>query len=460
MLILKRLVVPALALALLPAAAADAKTKTKLLPVCKHGQKSTKKHKCVTVPRGAKRPRGRRQQGGPNNVIPVPTGLGLGANGYDREESAIAWAEGLLHEKKYAWLCERFVENAFNVSDVYDSAADAAKKLGPLHQGKPPRGALVFFRPEKLNYNLGHVGIAVSPRRFISAVDTVQEANFADGNGFWQNRYMGWTYAPDSWRGRFIVPTAPDAGIDPNGPPPTGPQPTGTPVSTTPAVSITSPAAGDTLTGTVTLTAHTANASGVEFDAFYAADPNDANTLGWHKLGTANPTGGDDWALPYNTKAIPDQGNAGWGTVNVLAIALDASGNLTAGRDFHRVAVSNPAASTPDPTPDPTPPPAPTPEPTPPPAPTFYAYHVVGTCGEGACGLKKRAGPGYSGYAQVGIVYDGNEIDIVCQTTGEAVAGRRATSAIWDRLTDGSYVSDYYTDTPVVGGFSPPIPHC
>jgi hypothetical protein len=85
---------------------------------------------------------------------------------------------------------------------------------------------------------------------------------------------------------------------------------------------------------------------------------------------------------------------------------------------------------------------------------------VVGTCAESACGLKKRAGPGFSSYAQVGIVYDGRQIDVVCQTTGEAVAGRRATSAIWDKLTDGSYVSDYYTDTPVVAGFSPPIPHC
>lgn len=43
---------------------------------------------------------------------------------------------------------------------------------------------------------------------------------------------------------------------------------------------------------------------------------------------------------------------------------------------------------------------------------------------------------------------------------GEAVTGRHATSAVWDRLGDGTYVSDYYTDTPAVGTWSAPIPRC
>jgi surface antigen len=104
--------------------------------------------------------------------------------------------------------------------------------------------------------------------------------------------------------------------------------------------------------------------------------------------------------------------------------------------------------------------PAPTPAPPQPPAPAIYPHHVIGTCSEGACGLKKRAGPGYSNFAAIAIVYDGNQIDIVCQTTGETVYGRNAASAIWDRLSDSSYVSDYYTDTPNVGTWSPPIPRC
>lgn len=107
----------------------------------------------------------------------------------------------------------------------------------------------------------------------------------------------------------------------------------------------------------------------------------------------------------------------------------------------------------------PQPPPSVVP-PAPAPGPVSYVHHVVGTCSEGACGLKERSGPGYSNYTQVGVVYDGNEIDIVCQTAGQPVYGLHATSAIWDRLTNGSYVSDYYTDTPNIGTFSPPIPQC
>jgi surface antigen len=106
------------------------------------------------------------------------------------------------------------------------------------------------------------------------------------------------------------------------------------------------------------------------------------------------------------------------------------------------------------------PPPPPPPPPPPGPAPTIYPHHVVGTCAEGACGLKKRAGPGYTNYAAVGVVYDGNRIDIVCQVMGETVHGKNAASAVWDRLSDASYVTDYYTDTPNVGTWSPPIPRC
>jgi hypothetical protein len=34
------------------------------------------------------------------------------------------------------------------------------------------------------------------------------------------------------------------------------------------------------------------------------------------------------------------------------------------------------------------------------------------------------------------------------------------TSNIWDRLSNGSYISDWWTTTPVTGGFSPGIPRC
>jgi hypothetical protein len=95
-----------------------------------------------------------------------------------------------------------------------------------------------------------------------------------------------------------------------------------------------------------------------------------------------------------------------------------------------------------------------------PPPPAFYTFHVTGTCRDGACGLRVRTGPGYSSYPYTRVVYDGNAVDIVCQTLGETVSNGYASSAVWDRLTDGGYVSDFYIDTPNIGTWSPPIPRC
>jgi surface antigen len=107
-----------------------------------------------------------------------------------------------------------------------------------------------------------------------------------------------------------------------------------------------------------------------------------------------------------------------------------------------------------------TPLPSPPPSVTPPPA--FYVHHVYGTCADGACGVNERSGPGYSAYALVGSIGEGGEVDIVCQARGELVTPNHGTaSTVWDKLTNGAYVTDVYVDTPGVGGnFSPPIPQC
>jgi Protein of unknown function (DUF2599) len=91
-----------------------------------------------------------------------------------------------------------------------------------------------------------------------------------------------------------------------------------------------------------------------------------------------------------------------------------------------------------------------------------YVHHVRGTCADGACGLNERSGPGYSAYPVVGKLYDGNEVDIVCQTRGQSVAPNHGVASnVWDRLTGGAYVTDVYVDTAGVGGsFSSPIPQC
>jgi hypothetical protein len=94
------------------------------------------------------------------------------------------------------------------------------------------------------------------------------------------------------------------------------------------------------------------------------------------------------------------------------------------------------------------------------PAVTTYAHRVQGTCAEGSCGLRILTTPGGPDAGVIGTVFDGQSVDVVCQVMGESVQGQRATSAVWDRLSNGGYVSDYFVDTANVGAFSPPIPAC
>jgi hypothetical protein len=128
---------------------------------------------------------------------------------------------------------------------------------------------------------------------------------------------------------------------------------------------------------------------------------------------------------------------------------------------------SHPASPSPPPplTPAPAPAPAPAPpsEGTSPHSPgvsSYYVHHVTGTCRDGSCGLKLRTGPGYSVFGAVGSLPEGAEADVVCQAIGQTVSNGYAASAVWDRLTEGYWVSDFYIDTPDIGAYSPPIPQC
>jgi hypothetical protein len=69
--------------------------------------------------------------------------------------------------------------------------------------------------------------------------------------------------------------------------------------------------------------------------------------------------------------------------------------------------------------------------------------------------LNERIGPLTSSEV-TGSLPDNSTIYIACQTMGSSVDG----SKIWDQLANGSYVSDYWTTTPNVGTWSPPIPQC
>lgn len=104
--------------------------------------------------------------------------------------------------------------------------------------------------------------------------------------------------------------------------------------------------------------------------------------------------------------------------------------------------------------------PAPAPTPPSPPA-GSYPHHVYHTCADGACGLRLHTSPSVNAPV-LGTRNDGDEVDLVCQTTGDVVTGLDGSgSNVWDKLADGSYASDFYIDTSGTNGaFSPPIPRC
>ncbi len=70
--------------------------------------------------------------------------------------------------------------------------------------------------------------------------------------------------------------------------------------------------------------------------------------------------------------------------------------------------------------------------------------------------LRARSGPGI-GFAVVRVLPSGATIQIACQVRSSSIV---SGSGIWDRLTDGTYVTDYYTTTPAFNDFSPGIARC
>jgi LasA protease len=75
-----------------------------------------------------------------------------------------------------------------------------------------------------------------------------------------------------------------------------------------------------------------------------------------------------------------------------------------------------------------------------------FTQAVVDANGGGS--LTRRSGPGV-GYAVVGSVADGATVTISCSANGTSHTGRYGTTALWNRLTDGSWVSDAYLWTGV-----------
>lgn len=111
----------------------------------------------------------------------------------------------------------------------------------------------------------------------------------------------------------------------------------------------------------------------------------------------------------------------------------------------------NPAPAPPEPPPPVATPAPPTPQD--PQEPSAFRYAVANVTS-----VNLRTGPGtnYPTFPAPSSLAGNTPIDIVCQTVGTNVNG----STIWDQLTNGAYLSDWYTTTPVVGDYSPGIPRC
>lgn len=201
---------------------------------------------------------------------------------------------------------------------------------------------------------------------------------------------------------------------------------------------ITGPAENQSLHGSVAITA-TSNAPGVRFAAFYYTNPAIRNSGQWESLGD-DQTPGNGFSATWDTTSAPNQGGLGGSSVVLRATVLGEDGTPTGAHSDIRVNVANSRTSG---------------------GHTYFPYYVVGTCEEGECALHTRSGPGYSSYPITGEKHDGEEVDIVCQGYGENFASRfGGASDVWDKLTDGNWVTDYYVDTPERGVPSAPIPLC
>lgn len=69
--------------------------------------------------------------------------------------------------------------------------------------------------------------------------------------------------------------------------------------------------------------------------------------------------------------------------------------------------------------------------------------------------VRARSGPGPS-YPLVKIYNTGDSVGVVCQAPGAVVR----STAVWDKLNNGSYVTDSYISTPSKPGYSAPITRC
>jgi hypothetical protein len=200
------------------------------------------------------------------------------------------------------------------------------------------------------------------------------------------------------------------------------------------AVRVTAPAAGTQLTGRVVLRAAAPRAASVTFSVRWAdAD----NVQRWHQVGRDNdPRGG--FAISWSASPVRNRSD-----VRVRVLALGARGDslgtsrtvrVRGGRGQVLGVVQGPPGTNPGGA-------------TPSAADPGTPYHVRGTCGITACRVNLRRAP-TTASAIAGSAAEGDTLGVVCQLRGQLVVTLGGISDLWDRLADGTYVSDLYMDTP------------
>jgi LasA protease len=77
-----------------------------------------------------------------------------------------------------------------------------------------------------------------------------------------------------------------------------------------------------------------------------------------------------------------------------------------------------------------------------------FTQGIIDTNGGGT--VNKRSGPG-TGYAIVGSVGDGATVSVACSANGTTHSGRWGTTSLWNKLTDGTWVTDAFMATGING---------
>lgn len=209
------------------------------------------------------------------------------------------------------------------------------------------------------------------------------------------------------------------------------------------AVRLLGPPAGTAVGETVALRATaTPGVTAVRFQGRWT----DADGIRrWHTIGT-DRVAGDGFSMAWATAALKEQR-----AVYVRAVTLTRGGKAGARSAAVRLGAAAAPAATP------------AVEATGGVAGQSAAavrHTVKGTCASTReCRANARSGPGTT-YARTGQLAEGERVDVVCQGNGETVVTLAGVSSVWNRLLDGSWVSDLYLDTAGKPGFSPAIPRC